>query len=141
MKIHITNELIKSDKNKINRQLYEFNLAHFPEDLAGRFEEVTLFLRDQNNEVCGGLLGEFCWNWLEIHTLMIDEDLRKSGYGSKLLEEVEKLAIEKQCDFIKVDTLSFQALEFYQKHGYVVYGSLDNIGRDFTHYFLKKDLT
>jgi len=139
--MHITKEVIKNDKNKINRQLYEFNLNHFPADLADRFEEVTLFLRNPNNEVCGGLLGEFCWNWLEIHTLMIDEDLRKSGYGSKLLIEVEKLAIEKQCDFIKVDTLSFQALEFYQKHGFVVYGHIDRVGRDFTHYFLKKDLT
>lgn len=71
---------------------------------------------------------------------MIDEDIRKSGFGTKLLLELENIAIEKECDFIKVDTLSFQALGFYKKNGYEVFGSLDNVGRDFKHYYLKKDL-
>ena len=71
---------------------------------------------------------------------MIDEDIRKSGFGTKLLLEVEKMALEKECDFIKVDTLSFQALGFYEKNGYQVFGSLDNVGRDYKHYYLKKDL-
>ena len=81
-----------------------------------------------------------CWNWLEIHTLMVDENIRKFGYGSKLLSEIEQIELEKKCDFIKVDTLSFQALDFYEKNGYTVFGSIDNVGREFTHYYLKKDL-
>ncbi len=88
-----------------------------------------------------GILGEICWNWLEIHTLMIDEYLRGLGYGSKLLLEIEQIAINNDCDFIKVDTLSFQALDFYQNHGYEIYGTLDNVGRDYKHYYLKKDLS
>lgn len=71
---------------------------------------------------------------------MIDDTIRKYGYGTKLLAEIEKIAVEKECDFIKVDTLSFQALDFYKKNGYQVYGSIDNVGRDYTHYYLKKDL-
>ena len=90
--------------------------------------------------VRGGILAEVCWNWLEIHTFMIDEDIRKTGFGTKLLAEIETIALEKECDFIKVDTLSFQALGFYEKNGYQVYGSIDNVGRDFEHYYLKKDL-
>jgi GNAT superfamily N-acetyltransferase len=141
MNLHITKELNNKDKNHINIQLYKYNFAHFPEDLRGRYQEINLFLRDENGNVLGGLLGEICWNWLEIHTLMVDEELRKFGYGSKLLQEVEQIAIEKQCDFIKVDTLSFQALGFYEKHGYQVFGSIDHVGRDFKHYYLKKDLS
>jgi len=53
---------------------------------------------------------------------------------------MEKIAREKECDFIKLDTLSFQALGFYEKNGYEVFGSLDNVGRDYKHYYLKKDL-
>lgn len=33
--------------------------------------------------------------------------------------EIEQIDLEKKCDFIKVDTLSFQALDFYRKHGFV----------------------
>ena len=70
---------------------------------------------------------------------MIDEDLRRSGYGTKLITELEKIALEKECDFIKVDTLSFQALDFYKKQGFEVYGTIHNAGGH-THYYLKKDI-
>lgn len=140
MTIRIIKELESKDKEYINDELYKFNLRHFPNDLNGRYEEVCLFLKDDDGTVRGGILSEICWNWLEIHTFMIDEDLRKSGYGTKLITELEKIALEKECDFIKVDTLSFQALDFYKKNGYQVFGSLDNVGREFKHYYLKKDL-
>ncbi|QDQ03459.1 GNAT family N-acetyltransferase [Lysinibacillus fusiformis] len=140
MSVYITKELNKQDKQKIEDELYKFNLKHFPVDLRGRYEEINLFLKDEKGIVRGGILAEVCWNWLEIHTFMIDEELRKSGFGTELLLELEKIAIEKECDFIKVDTLSFQALGFYEKNGYKVFGSLDNVGRDYQHYYLKKDL-
>jgi GNAT superfamily N-acetyltransferase len=140
MSLHITKELTKKDKQYVEDELYKFNLKHFPVDLRGRYEEISLFLKDENGIVFGGINAEVCWNWLEIHTFMIDVDIRKSGFGTKLLLEIEKIALEKKCDFIKVDTLSFQALGFYEKNGYQVFGSLDNVGRDYTHYYLKKDL-
>lgn len=84
-------------------------------------------------------MGEICWNWLEIHYLFVDEAFRKSGYGAKLLNEAEKIAKEKQCEFVKLDTLSFQALDFYIKQGYEVYGQIENAGRH-THYYMKKDI-
>ncbi|KAA0549924.1 GNAT family N-acetyltransferase [Bacillus sp. BGMRC 2118] len=140
MNIQIIKETHHEHKQYINDQLYKFNLAHFPEDLRGRYEQVHFTLLDEDGRVRGGILGEVCWNWLEIHTLMVDEEIRSFGFGSKLLTEVELLAVNRKCDFIKVDTLSFQALEFYEKHGYKVFGQLDNVGRHFTHYYLKKDL-
>jgi len=140
MGLHITKELNKPAKQNIEDALYTFNLKHFPVDLRGRYEEINLLVKDENGIVRGGLLAEVCWNWLEIHVLIIDEDIRKSGFGTKLLLEIEKIALEKECDFIKVDTLSFQALGFYEKNGYKVFGSLDNVGRDYKHYYLKKDL-
>ncbi|NKE07816.1 GNAT family N-acetyltransferase [Mesobacillus selenatarsenatis] len=140
MKFRITEEVNESNKSHVNQKLYEYNLKHFPEDLRGRYREVNFFLLDEDGKVRGGILGEVCWNWLEIHTLMIDEDLRGLGYGTKLLKAMEQIAIESECDFIKVDTLSFQALDFYQNNGYTVYGTLDNVGREFKHFYLKKDI-
>jgi len=141
MQYNISQEQNDRKKSLINNKLYEYNLKHFPEDLRGRYQEISLFLTDENGQICGGILGEICWNWLEIHTLMIDEEIRGSGYGTKLLVEIEQIALHNNCDFIKVDTLSFQALDFYENHGYQVYGTLDNVGRDYKHYYLKKDLS
>lgn len=140
MELHICNEVNKKAKEYIDDELYKFNLKYFPKDLVGRYEEINLFLKDENDNVRGGILSAVNWNWLEIYTLILDEDLRHSGYGTKLLLEIEKIALDKKCDFIKVDTLSFQALDFYKKNGYQVYGSIDNVGRDYEHYYLKKDL-
>ncbi|MDI2588727.1 GNAT family N-acetyltransferase [Psychrobacillus sp. NEAU-3TGS] len=140
MQFHITKETDKESVKYINNELYQYNLKHFPEDLRGRYKEINLFVRDENDHVCGGLIGEICWNWLEIQILMVNEDLRKSGLGTKLLLEAEQVARDNQCDFIKLDTLSFQALDFYQKHGYEVYGSINNVGREHMHHYLKKDL-
>ncbi|MEC3883349.1 GNAT family N-acetyltransferase [Halobacillus sp. HZG1] len=140
MKVKISKKHSHDSKNKLNHQLYEYNLRHFPEDLRGRYEEIQLYVEDDEGAVRGGLLAEICWNWLEIHTLMVDEELRGSGYGSKLLMEAERTASEKACDFIKVDTLSFQALDFYKKHGYREFGVLEHVGRDFKHYYLMKNL-
>lgn len=53
MGLHITKELNKTNKNHINNQLYEYNLKHFPVDLRGRYEEINLFLRDENGTVRG----------------------------------------------------------------------------------------
>ncbi len=141
MQYKILQELNEHKKSLINNKLYEYNLNHFPKDLRGRYQEINLFLTDENDQVRGGILGEICWNWLEIHTLMVDDEIRGLGYGSKLLVEIEKIALSNNCDFIKVDTLSFQALDFYENHGYQVYGTLDNVGRDYMHYYLKKDLS
>ncbi|MGG4090407.1 GNAT family N-acetyltransferase [Paenibacillus sp. FSL W8-0187] len=142
MEIYFTNEVIASkseDKNYVRNQLIAYNLKHFPDDLKGRYQEINLLLRNADGQILGGIVGEICWNWLEIHYLFVDEPYRKSGYGAKLLNEVEKIAIEKQCEFAKLDTLSFQALDFYIKQGYEVYGKIENAGRH-THYYLKKEL-
>lgn len=140
MELRMIREDNNESKKNINERLYYFNLAHFPEDLRGRYEEVNIFLKDENDNVLGGILGEICWNWLEIHVLIMDDSLRNKEFGTKLLMEAEEIAKEQKCDFIKLDTLSFQALDFYKKHGYEVYGTLPNVGRDFNHYYLKKDL-
>lgn len=139
MSLTITDDNNNEWKNYVRNKMYEYNKKHFPQDLAGRYQEVQLFLKDDNEQVCGGILGEVCWNWLEIHYLYIEQEFRKSGYGTKLLSEVETIARKKRCEFIKTDTLSFQALDFYKKHGFEVYGLIENAG-GYTHYYLKKTL-
>ena len=139
MSIAITNNIDSKNKDYVRNKMIEFNLMHFPDDLKGRYQELNLHLVNEDSAIIGGIGGEFCWNWLEIHYLFIEPEHRKSGYGRALLRVVEKMAIEKECDFIKLDTLSFQALDFYLKEGFQIYGKIENAGRH-THYYLKKDI-
>jgi len=52
----------------------------------------------------------------------------------------EEEARRRGCHSVHLDTLSFQALPFYQKHGYAVFGALENHPVGHTRYFLKKKL-
>jgi len=139
MTLNIINKENREHIKYIKNKMFEYNCLHFPDDLKGRYQEVNLFLEDEEGHIYGGIISEICWNWLEIHYLFIEDEYRSFGYGKRLMLEAEEMAKTKQCEFIKVDTLSFQALDFYKRLGFEVFGVIENAGRH-THYYLKKEL-
>ena len=62
------------------------------------------------------------------------------GLGSKLLAEVERTAVEAGCTLIHLDTFDFQAKDFYLRHGYEVFGVLEDCPEGHCRYYLKKKL-
>ena len=117
--------------------LSAYNRQHAPDD---SFEPLTLLVRDAQGAVVGGLLGGTIWSWLYVDILWLSDELRGQGYGSRLLAEAERLAIERGCIAAHLDTMSFQARAFYERHGYIVYGVLDNFPPGQQKYLLKKPL-
>lgn len=75
-----------------------------------------------------------------IDVLWIKESFRKEGYGSILLNEIEKIAKEKECKLIHLDTFYFQAKDFYIKHGYEVFDILDDCPSGHKMYYMKKNI-
>jgi signal transduction histidine kinase len=57
------------------------------------------------------------------------------------MKRAEEIAKERGYTHIILETFSFQALPFYQKLGFVVYGQLDDFPPGHTRYSLKKKLT
>jgi GNAT superfamily N-acetyltransferase len=103
-------------------------------------QRLALFIRDADQRIVGGLLGDFYWGWLYIAILWIDEKLRGQGYGQRLLEMAEAEAIGRGCHAVHLDTMSFQARPFYEKNGYTVFGQIDDMPIGHTRYFMKKSL-
>ena len=95
---------------------------------------------DFDANVIGGILGGTYWGWMYIDVLWVHESHRENGIGSKLLIEAEKEAIRRGCHHVHVDTMSWQAPEFYKKHGYEVIGILPDIPNGNKKYLLQKCL-
>ena len=75
-----------------------------------------------------------------VDILWVHEDHRKNGIGTKLLLEAEKEAIRRGCHHVHLDTMSWQAPDFYRKHGYEVIGILPDIPAGNQKYLLMKAL-
>ena len=125
------------DSNYVRNKLIEFNSQHVPN---GRYEEVNFCLKNDNDEIIAGLNSVICWNWMEIDILWVHNDYRKQGYGKKLLEEAERISREKNCSFIKLNSFSFQAPDFYRNYGYKVIAVIDNAPNEYKHYYFVKEL-
>ncbi|HEV9534833.1 TPA: GNAT family N-acetyltransferase [Streptococcus pneumoniae] len=79
-------------------------------------------------------------NWLEIEYLFVKEELRGQGIGSKLLQQAESEAKNRNCCFAFVNTYQFQAPDFYQKHGYKEVFSLQDYLYIRQRYYYQKNL-
>ena len=82
-------------------------------------------------EIIGGLSGDSAWNWRHVKELAVRKEFRGGGYGVQLLDMAEKEALKRGCIGVYLSTMSFQALDFYKKAGYVEYGCLE--GNPFGH--------
>ena len=109
---------------------------------ASDYRPLSIFLRDKEGQVCGGLLGWSLWSWMHIDTFYIDEPYRNQGFGTQLIRAAERAARIRNCRVIELETFDFLALGFYLRSGYEVFGKLSGIGGGrYERYYLKKELT
>ena len=117
-------------------------LSEFNEQQAGDDDGKNLcfVIRGQDQEILGGVIGATYWGWLYINLMWLKEDLRGNSYGSILLQKAEEEARQRGAKHAYLDTFSFQAPEFYKKHGYQVFGELSDFPEGHQRYFLRKKL-
>lgn len=121
----------------IREALNQFNNERVGED---GHTPLNIVEKDENGDVIGGILGGTYWGWMYVDILWVHESHRHKGIGSKLLREAENEAIGRGCHHAHLDTMSWQAPEFYKKHGYEVIGSLPDIPNGNQKYLLVKAL-
>lgn len=127
-----------ADIEFVHNGLRRYN-ARYAED---SYKPLYIFLRDEQDQIVGGLLGDTYWGWCAINIVWIDERYRRQGLGEKLLVAAEEEARRRGCRHVQLDTLSFQARPFYEKLGYRVYGTLEDFpaGSGHARYYLTKEI-
>jgi GNAT superfamily N-acetyltransferase len=116
------------------------NLAAYNNTQAEKenWQRLAIFIRDDRGEMAGGLCGYTHWDWLFISHLWVVEALRGQGYGTELVTRAEREGARRGCRRAYLDTFDFQALGFYQKRGYEVFGLLEDFPAGHRRYFLQK---
>jgi len=124
------------------RQYVRGHLNTFNVGVTGfaEYHSVSVFLRDEHDEVLGGCLGELWGGWLSVQILWVAEPLRGRGYGRQLLAAAERYAVGRGCTRAWLTTFSFQAPEFYPKLGYEPFAVLENHPVGHRHHFFQKRL-
>ena len=121
----------------IRKSLGDFNKAIVGDD---GHTPLNIMQYDENGDIIGGILGGTYWGWMYVDILWVHESHRKKGIGSKLLTEAEREAVCRGCHHVHLDTMSWQAPEFYKRFGYEVIGILPDIPSGNQKYLLMKAL-
>lgn len=101
---------------------------------------LVIPLRSEQGGVIGGLWAVSVFRWLHLEMLFVPLTLRGRGVGSALMASAEAEAQSRGCLGIYVDTLSFQAMPFYEKMGFSTFGVLDDCPPGHRRLFLQKRL-
>jgi GNAT superfamily N-acetyltransferase len=100
---------------------------------------INLGLKDASGNLIGGLHSWTTLNNLIFEYVWIDEEHRRKGFGTRLMQEVERIAKEKNCIASQAYCFSFQAPEFFQNNGYLMLGVSHGYPEPFKeYYFIKK---
>ena len=91
-------------------------------------------------EVIGGLWGRTELGLLFLDMFYLPESVRGEGAGGQLLALVEDEARRRGCRHAVVETSTFQAPGFYERHGYEEFGRVPFDVADEARVFLRKTL-
>lgn len=134
--LEVYHEAIPEHYDIIAAGIMAHNQAHTGQALG---QQLTV-LGVENQVVLGGLWGEVFMQWLKVDLLWVCEAERGKGLGRRLLRRAEQEAKRMGANNVHLDTFSFQALNFYRKEGYQVFGELPDFPVGHTRYFLKKTI-
>jgi len=130
----IETEMPEAERQFVVRSLVAYNDSR---TAAEDYRPLTVLSRC-DGVIVGGLIGYTHWNWLFVQQLWVAEDHRQRGIGSSLMAAAESEALARGCLHAHCDTFDFQALPFYQKLGYRIFGTLEDFPVGHTRYFLSK---
>ena len=130
-------EATSEDIQFLEDQINEFNFAR-----TGIYDArlLAVWRRDESGRIYAGLSGHTWGGVAEVQFLWVEATKRLTGVGSELLRAAEEEARSRGCKKIVLSTHSFQAPDFYRRHGYVVAGEFPDYPRGHRSIFLEKRL-
>ena len=115
MDLNIIEDARASDIVQLETNIDSYNAAATGIDDA---RLLSIMLKRADGELYAGLHGHTWGGTCQIKLLWVAKQERGCGLGTALLEAAESEARRRGCKQIMLATHSFQAPDFYAKHGY-----------------------
>lgn len=106
----------------------------------GLDQEPVVFEFVEQDVSLGVCVCQLFWGNLHIKYLLTNPEYRRRGIARALMEHAFAFGKENGCNFVFVETMSFQAPEFYQKVGFEIELKRDGYAAGTSFYYLKRDL-
>ena len=107
----------------------------------GLSDEPIAFEINVNGINIGVCVCQLFWGNLHIKYLITRKGYKGQGIGRVLIEHALRYGKEQGCSFAFVETMNFQAPEFYQKLGFQIELKRDGYAGGSSLYYLRKDLS
>ena len=131
----VVDQDVPDGRETILQKLIEFNAQNAP---PANYQLLGILLKDAQGHTIGGLWGRSAYEWLFVELLFVPTDLRGQGLGTSLIRQAEDIARSRGCTGVWLDTFAFQALPFYLKLGYTIFGELKDHPRGISQYWLQR---
>ena len=109
------------DENPAKERVLEFHEGlreYNAQFVGGDAVPFAAIVSTAEGKTVAGINGTTYWGRMHVENLWVAQSFRGQGIGSKLLRMAEDIARQRDCTGVDLDTMSFQAPEFYEKHGY-----------------------
>ena len=119
----------RKDSQMIEKLVYEYYFRLVPpaDGFSDEEEPICKKIVGEDGSIIAGCTGYiFQWGCLYVDDLWVDEKYRRQELGSTLLQAVEEAAKSRGCYISYLGTGDFQAKPFYLKHGYSVFGTVQD---------------
>lgn len=104
----------------------------------GEVRPMAVFARDAAGTLRGGAVGRSWGLCCELQQLWVAEASRGQGLGTRLLRAFETHGHQRGCRVFYLTTLSYQAPDFYRRHGYHVLSEISGYPQGITKLLMQR---
>lgn len=133
----------EEETNALSNELFNFNKNIVPGFVERDYpSDFIRYVVKQDDLLIAGIVGRITLNHIVyIDDLFVMENFRKQGYATSLLDKIESEAKLKGCYLAYLDTINPEAVTFYKKRNYKIFGILNNVPCPGVNaVYMKKDL-
>lgn len=90
----------------------------------GDRKQLAVVVKNADGETLGGALGRTSLGLLFLDLFYLPKSLRGAGLGTQILFAFEQEGRRRGCRSAVLYTISFQAPQFYERHGWRIFGEV-----------------